>query len=136
MWALWSSFSYPFSQGLAEMNNETIILINEEDMKEGYFRFGTSIRHHIDKLIRVVTRKHLISYKENKDAKGRVVWWDVKVPVRFLSKGSFYIRRPVAGRQILTEQKRGVLRDRMKALRLQQLGTTPPDSRKSTIENK
>lgn len=57
---------------------ETIICINDADLAEGWFRFGTSRKDHFDKLNRRVG-SNILSTKISKDAKGNPVYWDCKV---------------------------------------------------------
>lgn len=67
---------------------ETIILINEADRREGYFRFGTSNPAHNRKLLRRVGD---IRPKISKSA-GEPVWWEYKLPIKLLSS-TFGIRK-------------------------------------------
>lgn len=69
---------------MAALEAETIILINEADKKSGYFHFFTSNPFHYSKLLKRVGLSNLIALKEDK-ARGRVVSWRAKVPIKFLS---------------------------------------------------
>lgn len=74
---------------------ETIILLNEADLAEGYFQFGTSLQRRFDRLCKQVKgRENLISIKEDKETDGTIRWWQCKVPVAYLNTRSFSIKKP------------------------------------------
>lgn len=66
--------------------HETIILINDADVKEGFFRFSTSKISDFNRLVRRVKgEENLVSV--SKHVQGKMVTnFIVCVPIRFLSK--------------------------------------------------
>jgi hypothetical protein len=85
------------------MNNETIILMNEEELKEKYFSFGTSLKRHFKKLCNRVGRENLIEVRESRSGEGKVNWWQCKVPLKYLSRAHFGIRKYAAERSFERE---------------------------------
>jgi len=73
---------------------ETNILINEEDMANGFFYVTTTNRTLVTKLKRLVgSRKwEELDVIENKAPNGRVLQWTIKMPAAFWS--GVAIRRP------------------------------------------
>ena len=81
------------------MNNETIILINEEESKDGYFSFGTSLERNFKRLCRRVGGKgKLIEVRESRTKDGKTNWWECKVALKYLSKSHFGVRKCIAER--------------------------------------
>lgn len=74
--------------------HETIILLNDSDIAEGYFQVGTSKVGHYRKLLKKLGEKTFIEIKINKDREGNDTYWDMKIPVSCLSKATFGIKRP------------------------------------------
>ncbi len=71
---------------------ETLILVNRQDSKEGYFTFSTTNQNDYERLIkRIGGVGELISLDVSKNG-GKVVQWIVKVPIRFYSPRSFRVR--------------------------------------------
>ena len=71
---------------------ETLILINRQDTKEGYFTFSTTNQNDYERLIkRIGGVGELISLDVSKNG-GKVVQWIVKVPIRFYSPRTFRVR--------------------------------------------
>ncbi|MFN9713786.1 MAG: hypothetical protein ACK57G_08330 [Planctomycetota bacterium] len=71
---------------------ETLILINRQDSKEGYFTFSTTNQNDYERLIkRIGGVGELISLDVSKNG-GKVVQWIVKVPIRFYSPRAFSVR--------------------------------------------
>jgi len=74
----------------AEM--ETLILINRQDSKDGFFTFSTTNRNDYERLIRRIGGVgELISLDVSK-SRGRVVQWIAKVPIKFYSLRVFSVR--------------------------------------------
>lgn len=72
--------------------NETIILLNEADLREGYFVFSTSRDTHFVRLCkRVGGAENLLEVKLSK-RDGKVTWYSAKVPVKYLSRTHFGLR--------------------------------------------
>lgn len=82
--------------------NETIILINDTDLKTGYFRFYTTKEFHYQKIARRLGT--LLGEPKTTTHKGKITSWDMKIPARLLSKTHFGIKAP---------QKRRVLRNNL-----------------------
>lgn len=78
------------------MNNETIILINEEETKEGFFTFSTSYPHHAKKIISRIGQVHMRGIRRDMDADGNIRWWEFKIPLEFLDKTRLCVKTPVA----------------------------------------
>ena len=77
---------------------ETIILINRDDSKDGYFRFSTSSRYDYERLInRIGGEQELLSLRIVR-SKGQPVEWTAKVPIKLFSKTYFGIRRNGSGK--------------------------------------
>ena len=71
---------------------ETLILVNRQDSKEGYFTFSTTNQNDYERLIkRIGGVGELISLDVSKNG-GKVVQWIVKVPIRFYSPRTFRVR--------------------------------------------
>jgi hypothetical protein len=71
---------------------ETLILINRQDSKEGYFTFSTTNQNDYERLIRRIGGVgELISLDVSK-SRGKVVQWIAKVPIRFYSLRAFRVR--------------------------------------------
>lgn len=77
--------------GLAEQ--ETIININMAEREAGYFSFGTSRKSEYERLLRR-TGGELLDERRSVGPDGSVTWWQCKVPIKFLSKASWGIRKP------------------------------------------
>lgn len=71
--------------------SETNIIINQADLKDGYFVFGTSMSSHFQKLCRRVGETNLLEVKKS-TRDGQTTYWQCKVPSRYLSKSHFGIR--------------------------------------------
>jgi hypothetical protein len=64
---------------------ETVVLFNRADMREGYFRFYTSVSADNDRIKKVVG-KDLIQFGKGKG-------WDYKVPIKYYRKACFGVGR-------------------------------------------
>jgi len=71
---------------------ETIITINDADLMEGFFRFGTSKRSHYDRVKKKVGE--LIIEQHIETHLGAPQWWSLKIDKCALTKTGFSIRRP------------------------------------------
>ena len=71
---------------------ETMITINQADRDEGFFRVGTSYRPHYEKILkRIGGADHLVEIKTS-STKERDTWWELKIPIKYLSLSNFGIR--------------------------------------------
>jgi len=77
---------------LGNSEEETIILLNKMDQREGVFQFGTSRTHHLERLYKRVGKEN-VEIVEESTVSGKVVWTQVKVPIEFLSKTTLGIRK-------------------------------------------
>jgi hypothetical protein len=74
----------------AEM--ETLILINRQDSRAGFFTFSTTNQNDYERLIkRIGGVGELVSLDVSK-SRGKVVQWIAKVPIRFYSLRAFSVR--------------------------------------------
>lgn len=72
--------------------HETIILINDAEAKEGYFRFSTSKLASYTRLLkRIGGEAKLLDLQTQSDGR-TIVGWQCRVPIEFLSKRSWAIR--------------------------------------------
>ena len=74
--------------------NETIIILNKADIREGFFRFSTSSKVDFSRLCKRIggeqsLRKLTLSTQENGV---KIVEWICEVPIEFLSMTTFGIR--------------------------------------------
>lgn len=98
------------TKGNAE--NETVIVINDGDRKDGYFIFGTSKRSHQKRLLHYVPKNELIT-KLSKDMEGHITWYSNKVPAKHLSEstlGFATLRQSHSGKKILKSHRKGKAR--------------------------
>ena len=66
--------------------HETIILINDSDRSEGYFQIGTSKESVYTRVLkRIGGKENLVGLKLS-EVRGRVVWYQMRIPVRLLSR--------------------------------------------------
>lgn len=66
--------------------SETIYLVNEQDLKEGYFQIGTSLPRVYNRVIKRLGKENLLSEEIRKDREGKVTWYQMRIPRRFLSR--------------------------------------------------
>lgn len=85
---------------------ETIVLLNRNDLDEGFFVFSTSQKSHFDKLCKRVGQENLISVRVDYDEKGNPAWYDCKVPSIYLSKTNFGVRTPMKLRRKLSPEEK------------------------------
>lgn len=78
---------------MAKSQNETIININEGDREEGYFWIGTSKRSHAERVFRRIGGQQNALKVELSKSGNEVTWWSIKLPIKYLSKSTFGIRR-------------------------------------------
>jgi hypothetical protein len=77
---------------LSMRDEETIILLNQEEMREGYFTFGTSVPREYKRLIkRIGGVNKLKSLNLSKTPSGVVTWYDCKVPIEYYFRNTFAI---------------------------------------------
>lgn len=79
--------------------DETVIVINEADKREGFFRWSTTKASDFTKLIRRVGgAEKLLDVKTHTHGK-RVTSWVCQVPIEFLSRSSWGIGKKRKGRE-------------------------------------
>ena len=66
---------------------ETIILLNNQDLKDGFFIFYTTEKKQFNKLVKRIGEKHLI------DVKIGSFHYECKVPIKFWSKNIIGIKK-------------------------------------------
>lgn len=97
------------------LDQETIILINENDWKEGFFCFSTTRLNHYNRLIRLIGgHDKLRSFKTNSQG-GRVIEWLCQVPIEFISKRSWKIGRKA--KRVMSDEQKIALAERLKESR-------------------
>jgi hypothetical protein len=74
----------------AEM--ETLILINRQDSKDGFFTFSTTNRNDYERLIKRIGGVGELRSLDVSKSRGKVVQWIAKVPIRFYSLRAFSVR--------------------------------------------
>lgn len=78
-------------------DDETIIICNEGDRREGFFRWSTTKANDFEKLKRRVGgEQELINVVVTTDGK-QVTSWMCKVPIRFLSRAHWGVGKKKAG---------------------------------------
>jgi len=89
---------------------ETIILINQGDLADGFFRFYTCHKPHIARFWRIVPRSECIITQEGDSV------LQVKAPIKYIGKG-FNIKKPAARPKLTDEQRtESILRLRKSSL--------------------
>ena len=84
---------------MAIEEQETIILINAADLKEGFFRFSTSRKTDFERLCRRVGgRANLLKYEVSTADGGGVVEWRCRVPACYWKRTTFGIGQKRASR--------------------------------------
>lgn len=69
---------------MSHEETETVIVINEADRREGFFRFGTSNIGHLKKLYKRVGKEYPVLLHESKKD-GEITWSEFKVPYHSLA---------------------------------------------------
>ena len=82
----------------ATIETETLITLNEADMKDGFFRIYTTRPNHLSKLIKRLGKKNIV-FSNISLRDSREIGWDMKIPVRYLAKGSFCISSAKVSRE-------------------------------------
>lgn len=89
---------------------ETLILINRSESQEGFFRVSTSNRAHFNRILinRILKRvgKNVLNIREIRHS-NKTIQWEVKIPVKYLSKTNFGIRKEKGSFKELKEAKKG-----------------------------
>ncbi len=97
------------------LDQETIILINENDWKEGFFCFSTTRLTHFNRLIRLIGgTQNLHNFKTNSQG-GRVIEWVCQVPIEFISKNSWKIGKKT--KRVMTDEEKIALAERLSGSR-------------------
>ena len=85
--------------------NETIILINDSDKADGYFQIGTSKESVYTRVLkRIGGKENLIGLKLS-EVRGKVVWYQLRIPVRLLSRTMSIKGRKSTPRPTFTDMK-------------------------------
>ena len=95
------------SRPLEAAERETIILLNDADKKEGFFRFSTS--KHNDRLRflkRVGGLEKLVKFHYEYDDYGTPIWFEAFVSLKYLSSATFSIRKGKAPKEVIALVKR------------------------------
>jgi hypothetical protein len=102
------------------MAHETIILINDDDRKDGYFRFHTSKGNDFTKLCkRIGGQENILDIRVTNQ--GSVVTsWDCKVPIEYLSTKNFSIRQK---REVSDEQRQRAKENLQKRIEKKQIAS-------------
>ena len=102
---------------MSDAETETVITLNREDLKLGFFTVWTADRLVFDRLMRRIGGRDKIKFLRIGRANGRERSWDMEIPVEFLNMRTFAIgarkakRLSEAQRQALSEgAKRGFRR--------------------------
>lgn len=95
---------------------ETIIIINNEDKKQGYFSFGTAKANDYKKLLKKIGGVEFLREKPKLTFQGtKITWFQCKVPIIFLSP-SFGIRKR-KNKADLSEEQKQALKERGQRLK-------------------
>lgn len=92
--------------------SETIILINDGDLKDGFFRFSTTKLTEWTKLLKIVKSMDNLSDIKMTEARGRVTSWQCKIPRSYLSSAGWKIGKKVP--KVLSEEEKARLADQLK----------------------
>ena len=71
---------------------ETLILVNRQDSRAGFFTFSTTIQHDYERLIKRIGGVGELVSLDVSESRGKVVQWIAKVPIRFYSLRAFSVR--------------------------------------------
>jgi hypothetical protein len=74
-------------------DNETIILLNDADLRDGYFRFYTTKEIDLNRLFKITGGSLFEPMRVTKTKEGLTTSWDCKVPVSFLQRSRWSIRK-------------------------------------------
>lgn len=98
---------------MEKREQETIILINEKDLEEGYISIGTFSTALFASLLKRLGRDSIVSQSVSTDRKGRPVWYDLKVKAACWSRRGWQVRRPPQ----ISPQRREQARERLLRIR-------------------
>lgn len=92
---------------MANPESETIILLNRQDIEEGFFSVSTTHLPDYHRICRRVGRKNFLAEREIRE-RGSVIGYDLKLPYTYLSPRTFSIRkpRPQPSQKVLNALKR------------------------------
>ena len=71
---------------------ETTILMNDADIRDGFFHFGTSKRNHYERIKKTFPEYIIEESTERID--NTAVYWNLKLDACLLTKKGFAIRKP------------------------------------------
>ena len=74
-------------------DRETIICLNQADMRDGFFVFGTSEATHFRRLCRRIGGQDNLHNLKVSKFEGKPVWWECEVPVEYMSRTTWGIRK-------------------------------------------
>lgn len=92
--------------------HETILIFNDADLKEGFFRFSTTKLTEWNKLLKIVGSVDYLMDLRINEARGRVTGWQCKIPRSYLSKSGWKVGRKRSGK-VLNDVERAKLRARL-----------------------
>lgn len=93
--------------------NETIILLSEDDLKDGYFVFGTSWQRERDRFVKRLGEENIISERVDKDENGKPRWWDVKCKSSRLARASGILKSRSGAGVARTQEQKDILAARL-----------------------
>ena len=94
---------------------ETIILLNDDDAKEGHFTVSTSKLKHFEKICRRIGGQQNLLSLETSTHNGKITEWICKVPIEFFNTTNFSIGKK---RQVnLSAEQKAVMAERLKEAR-------------------
>lgn len=73
--------------------HETILILNDEDLKHGFFRFSTTKLNHFTRLCKRIGGEENLLGIETSFSGRRISSWNCRVPKAYLSKATWGVRR-------------------------------------------
>ena len=94
---------------------ETIILLNDDDAKDGFFTVSTSKQKHFEKICRRIGGQQNLLSLETSTHNGKITEWIAKVPAEFISATSFAIGKRT--KRHMSPEQRAEAAERLRGLR-------------------
>lgn len=104
--------------------NETIILINEQDLKDGFFTFSTSWQRERDRFVKRLGEDNIVSERVDKDENGKPRWWDVKCKSDRLARATGILKSRSGAGVARTQEQKDILAARLAEFRLKKSSNT------------
>ena len=76
---------------------ETVIVINDEDKKEGYFTLSTSKKDVFLRICRRIGGEDKLIEKRCTGSEGKTAEWILKIPIKYISTNTFSIGKKKPG---------------------------------------